>query len=40
MEALLRGLGTGETFTCRSCAAITDEYWSRCPTCQAWAPHA
>jgi lipopolysaccharide assembly protein B len=36
MEALLRGMGTGEVYVCASCGQHSEEYWSRCPHCFAW----
>ncbi len=40
MEALLRGMGTGEVYVCASCGQHSEEYWSRCPHCFAWAAPA
>ena len=40
MESLLRGMGEAEHFLCRNCHASSDEYWIRCPQCQAWTPYA
>lgn len=36
MEALLRGMGTGEVYQCTSCGEQSEEYWSRCPQCFSW----
>jgi len=36
METLLRGIQGGERFTCSACGAASEEYWTRCPSCQAW----
>lgn len=40
MESLIRGMGTGETYVCSACGEHSDEYWSRCPQCFAWARRA
>lgn len=40
METLLRGLEGAERFTCAACGAAADEYWTRCPSCLAWAAGA
>jgi lipopolysaccharide biosynthesis regulator YciM len=36
METLLRGVPKAESFTCASCGAASEEYWTRCPHCLAW----
>ena len=36
METLLRDLPSSERFTCASCGAASEEYWTRCPQCHAW----
>jgi lipopolysaccharide biosynthesis regulator YciM len=36
METLLRGTPKAESFTCVSCGAASEEYWTRCPHCLAW----
>ncbi len=36
METLLRGAPKAEQFTCDSCKATSEEFWTRCPKCQAW----
>ena len=36
METLLRGVPRTERFTCASCGATSDEYWTRCPECHAF----
>jgi len=36
METLLRGVPKAESFTCSSCGAASEEYWTRCPHCLAW----
>ena len=36
VEALLRGVPATERFTCASCGAASEEYWTRCPQCLAW----
>ncbi len=40
METVFRGVGDAESFVCRECHAPSDEYWTRCPQCLAWAPYA
>jgi len=40
MESLLRGMGSGDHYVCASCGQSSEEYWSRCPHCFAWAPSA
>jgi lipopolysaccharide biosynthesis regulator YciM len=40
METLLRSLEGAERYTCPACGASTDEYWTRCPSCLAWAESA
>jgi lipopolysaccharide biosynthesis regulator YciM len=36
METLLRGVPKAEAYTCASCGAASEEYWTRCPHCLAW----
>jgi len=36
METLLRGVPKAESYTCVSCGAASEEYWTRCPHCLAW----
>lgn len=36
MEALLREVPKAERFTCGACKATSEEFWTRCPQCQAW----
>src|SRR5258706_264068 len=36
MEVLTRGIPSTERFTCSSCGAASEEYWTRCPQCLAW----
>jgi lipopolysaccharide biosynthesis regulator YciM len=36
VDLLLRGVPKAERFTCVSCGAATEEYWTRCPQCLAW----
>jgi lipopolysaccharide biosynthesis regulator YciM len=37
MESLMRGVGSGEVYVCAACGQQAEEYWSRCPSCFAWA---
>lgn len=37
METLLRGVPKPVGFTCDACGAASEEYWTRCPHCLAWA---
>ena len=37
LESILRGVGSGEAYVCASCGEQSEEYWSRCPRCLAWA---
>jgi lipopolysaccharide biosynthesis regulator YciM len=37
LESILRGVGSGEAYVCASCGEQSEEYWSRCPHCLAWA---
>ena len=37
MESLMRGVGSGEVYVCATCGQHSEEYWSRCPHCFAWA---
>ena len=37
METLLRGLQETRRFSCSACEAHSDDYWTRCPSCFAWA---
>ncbi len=39
METVFKGMGDSESFVCRQCHAPSDEYWTRCPQCQAWTPY-
>ncbi|HZI89410.1 MAG TPA: tetratricopeptide repeat protein [Candidatus Polarisedimenticolia bacterium] len=36
VEGLLRDVHETERFTCSSCGASSEEYWTRCPQCLAW----
>jgi lipopolysaccharide biosynthesis regulator YciM len=38
MESLWRRMGNGEVYVCATCGNHSEEYWSRCPHCFAWAP--
>lgn len=40
MEALLRAVPKKARFTCPSCGAESDEFWTRCPECHAFTPSA
>jgi lipopolysaccharide biosynthesis regulator YciM len=40
VEVLLKGTPSADVFTCVECGAALDDYWTRCPSCQAWAPVA
>ena len=37
MQALIERFGPGEVYICPSCGHESEEYWSRCPECFAWA---
>lgn len=37
MQALIERFGPGEVYICHSCGHESEEYWSRCPECFAWA---
>ena len=36
VEGILRDVPQTESFTCASCGASSEEYWTRCPQCLAW----
>ncbi len=36
METILRSVPRADRFTCDSCGAASEEYWTRCPQCLAW----
>lgn len=37
MQSLIERFGPGEVYVCPSCGHESEEYWSRCPHCFAWA---
>ena len=36
VDGLWRDVPEAERFTCASCGAASEEYWTRCPQCLAW----